>query len=69
MTQRCYKLLRKVFTKYKISLKKESLKKINFPILGHDKVAELLIQKGANVNLVGRSGNTALMYAAQKGKN
>lgn len=35
--------------------------------LGFDKVAELLIQGGADVNIVGQTGN-ALTHAAEKGK-
>lgn len=31
--------------------------------------AELLIQRGADVNFVGRGGNTPLMHAAEKGKS
>lgn len=37
-------------------------------LLGFDKIAELLIQNGAKVNVVGQSGGTALMKAAAKGK-
>lgn len=33
-----------------------------------DNVAEFLIQKGADVNVVGENGYTALMWAAQKGE-
>lgn len=36
---------------------------------GHNKIAELLIQNGANVNIVGKSNNTALTWAAYKGKD
>ena len=35
---------------------------------GFDKVAKLLIQKGADINLVGNYGKTALGYAVQIGK-
>lgn len=35
--------------------------------LGFDEVAELLIQKGADVHVVGEYGQTALIYAAGKG--
>lgn len=30
--------------------------------------AIVLLNKGANVNIGGKNGNTALMYAAEKGK-
>lgn len=36
--------------------------------LGYDKAATLLIEKGAEVNAVGKYGKTALIHAAQKGK-
>lgn len=36
--------------------------------LGYDKVANLLIEKGADVNIVGKDGITALILAAKKGK-
>lgn len=36
--------------------------------LEFDNVAEFLIQKGADVNVVGENGYTALMWAAQKGE-
>lgn len=35
--------------------------------LGFDKVAELLIEKGADVNVVGQGGHTALNWAAYGG--
>lgn len=35
--------------------------------LGHDNVTELLIQSGADLNIAKYRGNTALMWAAQKG--
>lgn len=38
------------------------------PFLGFDQIAELLIQKGANINVVGSEGNTALIWAAKNGK-
>lgn len=36
--------------------------------LEHIKVAELLIQKGADVNIIGEFDRTALIWAAKKGK-
>lgn len=36
---------------------------------GFDKVAELLIQNGADTNIVGLLGENALIYAAEKGKS
>lgn len=36
--------------------------------IGFDKVAELLIQKGANFDIVGEYGYTALIWAAQNGE-
>ena len=33
-----------------------------------EKTSELLIRRGADVNISGNSGKTALMYAAEKGK-
>lgn len=42
-------------------------KKFSF-CLGFDKVAELLIGKGADVNIVANNGDTALINAAYKGK-
>lgn len=35
--------------------------------LGHDKVAELLIEKGADINVVVQDGMTVLHWAADKG--
>lgn len=35
--------------------------------LGFDKIAELLIENGADVNIVGNNDLTPLMYAADKG--
>lgn len=35
--------------------------------IGYDKGAHFLIKKGADVNIVGKYGNTALMLAASKG--
>lgn len=37
-------------------------------IQGFEKVAELLIQKGTNVNIVGVYGKTATVHATEKGK-
>lgn len=37
-------------------------------LLGFDKVAELLIQNGADVNIVGNYNETALMKASEQGK-
>lgn len=34
---------------------------------GYDKIAELLIQMSANVNMLGNHRNTALILAAEKG--
>lgn len=38
-----------------------------FFFLGHDKIAELLIQNGANVTVVAQHGSAALIWAAIKG--
>ena len=35
--------------------------------LGFDKIVQLLIEKGANVNAVNKVENSALIYAATKG--
>lgn len=43
-------------------------KNVRILFLGYDKVAELLIQKGADVNIVGDYGSTALIWAAENGK-
>lgn len=43
-------------------------KKPIFIFLGFDKIAELLIENGADVNNVGGGGKTALMHAVSKGK-
>lgn len=40
----------------------------HFSLLEHEKVAELLIQKGANVNTPNVFDDTALMFAADRGK-
>lgn len=54
---------------YKIDMQKMSSKNNNaHPFLGFDQIAELLIQKGANINVVGSEGNTALIWAAKNGK-
>lgn len=39
---------------------------LNF--LGFDRVAELLIQKRSDINIMGNRGKTALMSALEKGK-
>lgn len=36
--------------------------------LGFDRVADLLIRNGADGNVVGQFGKTALIWAAQKGE-
>lgn len=36
--------------------------------LGFSKITELLVQKGADVNLVGRDGKTALIWSAEQGE-
>lgn len=36
---------------------------------GFDKVAKLLVQKGADVNIVGDYGRTAIHWASEKGRN
>lgn len=35
---------------------------------GFEKVAEVLIRKGADFNIVGENGDTALIHAASKGE-
>lgn len=40
---------------------------MSWPI-GYDRSAELLIEKGADVNVVGNDGKTALMQAATSSK-
>lgn len=40
---------------------------IMFSGLGFDKVAELLIRKGANVNVAGSDNDTALIWCVSKG--
>lgn len=49
-------------------LQKGSFENIVSICVGHDKVAELLIRKGADVNIVTDNGDTALIIAADKGK-
>lgn len=44
-----------------------AVKKSVSPFLGFDKVAELLIEKGANVNIKESENNTAFILAARKG--
>lgn len=41
---------------------------MSYHFLGFDNVAELLIQKGADVNIAGEIGNRALTHSAEKGK-
>lgn len=41
---------------------------IQFSSLGYDKIAELLIEKGADIDIVGNGGLTALSVAAGRGK-
>lgn len=36
--------------------------------LGYDRIAELLIENGADVNIVGKNTNTTLAWAAKLGK-
>lgn len=43
-------------------------KNIIFSCIEFDSIAELLIEKGADVNFAGKNGKTALMGAAEKGK-
>lgn len=43
------------------------MNKINFIRLGFNRAAEFLIQKGANVNVIGQDNQTALTWAAFKG--
>ena len=38
-----------------------------FSVLGFDKISELLIQNGADVNGIGFSDATPLVWAAEKG--
>lgn len=55
----------------KIVYAKEILRIFNSIVFfrqGFQNAAELLIRKGANVNVVGENGNTALLKAAEKGK-
>lgn len=44
-------------------------KRIDFLLhLGFDKIAEFLIEKGANVDAVGQDGNTPLIWSVYNGK-
>lgn len=43
-------------------------KNLHILFLGFDKIAELLIQSGADVHIVGQNGNTALIWAIYKGR-
>lgn len=40
----------------------------SFFLIGFEKIAELLIQKGADVNVIADNGDSALIIAAYKGK-
>lgn len=46
-----------------------SNKKTSFLFSEFAKIAEILIQKGADVNIAGQSGKTALILAAYRGKS
>lgn len=50
-------------------IKRGSFDNDNIFFLGFDKIAEQLIQKGADVHVLGQFGRTALSLAAKMGKN
>lgn len=55
--------------KLKKSHAKETIKKFTSFYLGFEKTVELLIQKGADLNVVGQHGYTPLMHSANQGAN
>lgn len=50
-----------------VIIKKELFKGFILFWLGFERAAQVLIQKGADVNIIGQDGNTALIVAASKG--